>query len=261
MTIRALDRLPGRAADRVGNWRFELFAAVALQVMVLLAVRGLVGLSAVGWIAAGVYLALLCLGVGSGWARVHRAVAAVHDPSLGPANLITLARSLLIGGVVALIVTGLPDGWTDGQRALAVGLAAVGVVLDGVDGQVARRTRTSSAFGARFDVEIDSVLALVVAGWLAWTLSPLALVIGLARYLYLAAARIWPWLNLPLPSRLSRKVIGLSGSIALIFAMARLVPDPVAIGVVAVATVAVVYSFGRDVVAQFRRSRSGADGN
>jgi phosphatidylglycerophosphate synthase len=255
MSTRALDRLPGEAADRLGNWRFEMFAAVALQVMVLLAVRGLVGLSVAGWIAAGVYLALLCLGVASGWAHLHRAVAPVQDPSLGPANLITLARSLLIGGVVALVVTGLPDGWTDSQRALAVVLAAVAVVLDGVDGQVARRTRTSSAFGARFDVEIDSVLALVVALWLAWTLSPLALVIGFARYLYLAAARIWHWLNLPLPPRLSRKVIGLSGSIALIFAMARLVPDPAAIAILAVATVAVVHSFGRDIVAQARLGR------
>lgn len=250
MTIRALDRLPGEPADRAGNWRFELLAAVALQVFVLLAVRGLVGLSAAGWLAAFAYLGLLCLGVATGWARFHRAVAAVQDPSLGPANLITLARSLLVGGVIALIVTGLPDGWTAEQRALTVGLAAVAVLLDGVDGQVARRTRTASAFGARFDIEIDSVLALVVAAWLAWDLSPLALVIGLARYLYLAAARIWPWLNRSLPSRQSRKIIGLSGSVAVIFAMAHLVPDPVAIGVVTAAAIAVVYSFGRDIVAQ-----------
>jgi hypothetical protein len=41
----------------------------------------------------------------------------------------------------------------------------------------------------------------------------------------------------------------------LIFAMARLVPDPAAIGILAVATVVVVYSFGRDVVAQARLGR------
>jgi phosphatidylglycerophosphate synthase len=256
MTIRTLDRLPGDAAGRGESWRFEMVAAVALQVFVLLAIRGLVGLSVAGWLAAGAYLALLCVGVAAGWSRFLRLVAAIHEPSLGPANLITLARSLLIGGVVALVVTGLPAGWTDAQRALTVALAAVAVVLDGVDGQVARRTRTSSAFGARFDIEIDSVLALVVAGWLAWTLTPLALVIGFARYLYLGAARVWPWLTLPLPTRLSRKVIGLSGSVALIFAMARLVPDPVGIGVVAVATAAVVWSFGRDILAQRRLSRS-----
>ena len=39
--------------------------------------------------------------------------------------------------------------------------------LDGVDGWLARRSGIASAFGARFDMEIDALLILVLAV-LAW---------------------------------------------------------------------------------------------
>lgn len=247
-------------AVRDGSWRLEVYAAVGLQLSVLLALEELVSMSAAGWVAAVAYLGLLCVGVGVGWLRLNRDVPDAVDRSLGPANLITLARALLVGAVIALVVSSLAEEWSAEQRALTVGLAVVGVILDGVDGRVARRTRSSSPFGARFDVEIDSVLALALAVGLAWALTPLALVIGLARYLYLAAALVWPWLNRPLPARWSRKIIGVSGSAALIVASSGLLPPTVAVALVAVATVAVLYSFGRDVVAQHRLGRA-ADGD
>ncbi|WP_152365876.1 CDP-alcohol phosphatidyltransferase family protein [Microlunatus speluncae] len=238
--------MSGVAAGAV-RWRLEVFAAVGLQFCVLLAIQQIAGMTVLGWVLAVGYLVLLCVAVAAGHGRT--------EASIGPANLITLARALLVGGVIALVATTVPNDATPTQRLLTVVLAVVAVILDGVDGRVARWTRTSSAFGARFDIEIDSVLALALAIGLAWTLSPLALVIGLARYLYLAGARIWPWLNIPLPSRQSRKVIGLLGGIALIFAAAEVTSDPVAIGVLAVAAAAVVFSFGRDIVAQFRLTR------
>lgn len=232
----------------IGRWRLEIFAAVGLQLCVLLAIQQLTGLNLPAWGITIGYLVLLCVAVVAGQRRAEESIGGL--PTIGPANLITLARALLVGGVIALEVAGIPTGWTPEQRALLVGLASVAVILDGVDGRVARRTRTDSAFGARFDVEIDSVLALALAIGLAWTLTPLALVIGLARYLYVAGAFVWPWLNIPLPTRMSRKIIGLLGTVALILASAELVPDPAAIGVLIAATVAVVFSFGRDIVAQ-----------
>ena len=42
-------------------------------------------------------------------------------------------------------------------------LSSVALALDGVDGQVARRTRTVSALGARFDMEVDAFLVLVLS--------------------------------------------------------------------------------------------------
>ena len=51
--------------------------------------------------------------------------------------------------------------------ATLVVLAAVALVLDGVDGQVARRTGTVSALGARFDMEVDAFLMLVLSVYVA----------------------------------------------------------------------------------------------
>ena len=68
------------------------------------------------------------------------------------------------------------------------------LVLDGVDGKVARARGETSAFGARFDMETDAALllalslavpALGIAGW--W-----ALAIGGMRYAYVAAGWIAP---------------------------------------------------------------------
>ena len=46
---------------------------------------------------------------------------------------------------------------------MLVALATIALVLDGMDGQVARRTHTVTAMGARFDVEVDTFLLLVLS--------------------------------------------------------------------------------------------------
>ena len=60
--------------------------------------------------------------------------------------------------------------------AAIVVLSTLALVLDVVDGWVARRTRTSTAFGARFDGEVDAFLILVLLRYFARrTLDPRAL--------------------------------------------------------------------------------------
>ena len=50
---------------------------------------------------------------------------------------------------------------------LLVSLASVALALDLVDGQVARRTGTTSALGAQMDGEVDSFLILVLSVYVA----------------------------------------------------------------------------------------------
>ena len=60
--------------------------------------------------------------------------------ALGPADLVTLGRALLVGGVTALVADGLGgDGSGGDARACS---PSVALALDAVDGQVARRTGT-----------------------------------------------------------------------------------------------------------------------
>ena len=72
----------------------------------------------------------------------------------------------------------------------AGGYGDVALVLDWVDGQVARRTGTVTAFGARFDMEVDAFLILVLSVYVAGSFGPWVLAIGLARYALLAAERV-----------------------------------------------------------------------
>src|SRR5690606_41330950 len=87
-------------------------------------------------------------------------------------------------GVAALVADRALDGTagTDGPAAVAIALlATVGLVLDGVDGRVARRTGTSSPRGARFDMEVDAFLILVLSVHAALFLGPWVPAIELGR--------------------------------------------------------------------------------
>ena len=89
------------------------------------------------------------------------------------------------------------------HRASCVVLAAVALVLDAVDGRVARRTGTVHPLGARFDMETDAFLILVLsaarragprlvgAGHRGWPATLLLLVA--------LAARWAPWLRGQVP--------------------------------------------------------------
>ncbi|GFJ94980.1 CDP-alcohol phosphatidyltransferase family protein [Phytohabitans rumicis] len=83
--------------------------------------------------------------------------------------------------------------------AALVTLAAVALALDAVDGQVARRTGSTSVLGARFDMEVDAVLIMVLSVVVAGSLGPWVLAIGAFRYVFVAAAWALPWLRGSLP--------------------------------------------------------------
>ena len=216
---------------------------VVLLVALLTVVQGAVGLGAVGWtaglVAATTGGALLAVGL-------HR----TGTTRFGPANVVTLVRATLGQAVAALVAASFVG--LD-QRALLVTLAAVALALDLVDGRVARRTGSVTALGARFDMETDAFLILVlsiaagpVVGW--WVLA-----IGLARYALLLAEGVWPWLQVPVRRRYWRKVVAGVQGVTLAFVVSGLVPTLVASALLLGALGLLAESFGRDVVWLSRR--------
>jgi phosphatidylglycerophosphate synthase len=171
---------------------------------------------------------------------------------LGPADLVTLFRVGLIGVVTALVAGG-------GPTVPLVSVAALALVLDWVDGLVARGTRTESDFGARFDMEADAFLILVMSVYVSGLLGPWVLVIGAMRYLFGAAARVAPWLQGALPTSVGRKAVAAAQGIVLTVAAAEVLPAPVAAVMVAGALAALLWSFGRDVVGLWRARSPRAD--
>jgi phosphatidylglycerophosphate synthase len=189
---------------------------------------------AAGWAAGGgVALVTVLL--------LRRGLLHSGSASLGPANTVTLARSLLVAGVTAAAVSG-------GPTSLVVVLSAVALALDAVDGAVARGTSSASALGARFDMEVDAFLLLVLSAVLAGTVGGWVLAIGLLRYAFAAAGVVLPWLAAPLPPRPSRKAVAAAQGVVLVTGVSGVLPPALTAVAVAAALAALCWSFGRDVV-------------
>lgn len=78
------------------------------------------------------------------------------------ANWITLSRLPLLGLVIALLYLGSPM-----VKLVAVGLLFAGLMLDTVDGIVARRRGENSLFGSVLDIAADRTYELVLWIWFA----------------------------------------------------------------------------------------------
>lgn len=213
--------------------------AAGVQLLLLAWLGAVFGVGPVGLLAGVVYVAGL-LGLLDG------AMRRAGKPALGPADVVTLARALLVGGVTALVVDGLLTGAT--AVVPLVGLAAVALALDAVDGRVARRTGTVSAVGARFDMEVDAFLILVLSAHVASIVGPWALAIGAMRYAFVAATWLLPWLNGSLPTSCVAKAIAALQGVVLVLASLPVLGAPVAAALVAVALAFLCWSFARSVL-------------
>lgn len=172
----------------------------------------------------------------------------------GNANRVTLFRGCLIalaGG--ALPAAGLLGA--DGLWLLS-GLALAALVLDGVDGWIARRQGVASAYGARFDMDLDTLLTLLLAA-LLWRLGEAGawvLLAGLLRPLFVAAGRVRGWLNAPLPYSLRRRVVCVVQIAVLAAALTPLAEPPLTRLAVGAALGVLLFSFAADTVWLFRHA-------
>jgi len=224
--------------------------AIGLTALLALlsALAATVGLGTAGWLAgAGCALA--------GSAVLDRAMARRGMGRLGPADRVTLTRAVLAGGVAALVADSFahPGGRSD----VLVALSAAALVLDCVDGWLARRTGTASDFGARFDMEVDAFLIAVLSCLVARALGPAVLLIGVARYALGAAGWRLDWLHQPTPPRYWRKAVAAVQGVVLTGAASGLLPRPVNLAAVLGALGLLAGSFGSEVYGKWRH-RTGA---
>ncbi len=171
--------------------------------------------------------------------------------SFGLANGLTLLRLDLSACLLAAAWAG-PAGlsWP------VFTLAALALVLDGLDGCLARRLGATSAFGARLDMLGDTAFTIVLT-LLALRLGgigPWVLAIGLLRPAFVAAGRLWPPLAAPLPaSRRRRAACGL----ALLLLVLSLAPPiaAAAFGLAATSLFLLLLSFAADIRLLLDRER------
>lgn len=191
-------------------------------------------------VAAGGVFALVGLALLMAWRR-----RGPETGRFGPANTVTLFRAVLVALTAGAL--GQPDG-AAGMWPI-VAFASAALLLDGVDGWLARRGNCASAFGARFDQETDALLILVLsllvlqtgkAG--AWVLAA-----GLMRYAFVAAAHVSPRLARALPPSRRRQTICVVQVVALILCLAPVVTPPVSTALAAASVLLLALSFAVDI--------------
>jgi phosphatidylglycerophosphate synthase len=223
-----------------------ILLATILGLLATAALLGVVsataGLGAAGWIA----------GLATGSAATALIVTArmrSDQPAIHPADWVTLTRAVLIAGVAGLVA----DSFVRPLPVTAlVTLSAVALVLDAVDGQVARRTGTATPLGARIDGETDAFLILLLSIAVSRDYGGWVLVIGAARYALLLAGWLIPWLAAPLPPRYWGKVVAAVQGIVLTVAASGLVDRRTGMIAVAGALLLLAESFGRAVIWLYR---------
>ncbi len=198
---------------------------------------------------AAVY-AVVAAAIGRAWPA--------HRREFGWPNRVTLARAALVAVLAGVLVA--PSAIAEHGRLLAA-LAALALLLDGLDGWLARFTGRVSAFGARFDMEIDALLILVLSLALALTgkVGPWVLAIGLMRYAFVGAGRLWPKLTAELPPSTPRKIVCVLQGVVLAACLVPAVSSEWASVLAALALLALAASFVRDTTELMRRSAPAGD--
>jgi phosphatidylglycerophosphate synthase len=172
-----------------------------------------------------------------------------HAPRrFGIANGVTLLRAASVAFLAGIATLDAP--LPAALRGVVVGIGIVGLMLDGADGWLARRGGLASRFGARFDMETDALSVLVFTLLLLRTgqAGPWVLAIGLARYIFVGVAWLWPPLAVELPQSMRRKTICVVTVTALLVALMPFVAPGPARMICAAALVVLVYSFAADCV-------------
>lgn len=227
-------------------------AAYELAAGVLLTWACAASAGAVLHLPAGVQLAAVLAYLGMAglilraWPRLRQ--------SLGAANRVTLLRTCLVAVITAIAC--FPDALAANAFPLAI-ISTAALALDGVDGWVARRSGSTSAFGARFDMELDAffILALCFAVWQLDKAGAWVLAIGAMRYVFVLAMHPLPWLGAALPDSFRRKTVCVWQVGSLLVCLLPAVPPAAATAVLLVSLTTLSVSFALDIGWLFQHAR------
>lgn len=208
--------LTAQAVSHPDSLHLAVKQASARKVLVWISLMVLAGTGLLTYLANAYYTVPLSVFAvwGSVTWLVQRGLKDHPYPSFGMANTITAFRA----GSVAVLAGTIPVAEHLAQASNSTGglflwfmctLVVLLLALDGVDGFLARKTGMSSNFGARFDMEVDAFLALVIAAflWQSDKLGIWVLGLGLMRYAFVLASVWLKPLQAPLFPSIRRKTI------------------------------------------------------
>jgi phosphatidylglycerophosphate synthase len=173
----------------------------------------------------------------------------------GIANQVTLLRAGLVCLASGALLAG---GSSSASHWSLAALLTAALSLDAVDGWLARLLRLASDFGARFDLEIDAWLILVLAllVWQSGRVGPWVLAIGLMRYVFVLASWYFPAMRRPLPPSRRRQAVCVQQSVTLLVCLLPPVGSLFANLGAGLALLALLASFASDIIYLVRTRRS-----
>ncbi len=171
----------------------------------------------------------------------------------GLANTVTTIRA----GATVLLAAFVPvaDQIGSGIFWVLSIIAIVALLMDGLDGYLARSRNESTAFGARFDMEVDALLALVMSLllWRSQQFGIWILGLGVLRYLFVAAGLYFPALQQPLFPSMRRKTVCVIQVATLAALLTPLINGTLATLLGVSALLCLIASFARDTQWLMRR--------
>jgi len=165
---------------------------------------------------------------------------------VNPANQVTTARAAGALGCAAIVVLDLAGRLGEGSWWLAV-VAGPTLLLDLLDGHVARRTRSVTELGTRFDMEVDAAMVAILSAS-AVAACPPALLVGASRYVLALGQWVRPaWRGVVAPRR-SRRRVAAAVAVLLWTATLPVLPAAAIWACILVALVLLAWSFGTQVI-------------
>ena len=199
-------------------------------------------------LAPGSLYALKAAAVFAVIVAIARRFVATHHPfsTFGVANQVTTVRA----GLVALVAGLIGEPHLAAYATAAAIVSGIVTALDGVDGWLARRTRMASAFGARFDMEVDAllILALSILAWQYGKAGAWIVLAGLLRYLFVGAQWRLSWMQRPLPPSRRRQAVCVLQIVGSAVVMLPAIAPPASVWVAAALLAALSTSFLVDVI-------------
>lgn len=228
----------------------ELAAGLVVMTLLVMLFAWSVGTDGVFVALALAMYLLLALGLA--------AAARGHPTGFGWANRVTLVRAMLVIVLAAALVE--PAIYREIGWWLAT-IALLALILDGVDGWLARRFDQQTGFGARFDMEVDAALVMVLCLGVMATgkVGPWVLAIGLMRYVFVVLTALWPWMDRPLPASFRRRLVCVWQVVSLLVVLTPLAGPAFSTLGLTVALLLLIASFAADVAWLYRhRAASGS---
>lgn len=208
------------------------------------------------WAPQGATQGVSSLAPWASWLVGYGALSVIlhrHATRWGWASRVTLVRALITLSLASFL------WWPEAFRAHGLALGVMGLVAllaDGLDGYLARRLNEASAVGARFDMETDAALMAVLAVGVWWIdrAGAWVLLIGLMRYAFIIAGRVWPRLRGELDASMRRKVICVVQVSVLLLVLPPWLSASQAAVVLGAALALLVYSFWVDTLALLKQN-------